>query len=64
MPKKCLFIIHVLVICQICPPSFARLKIGVGRADCTGPAAEVTFVRITTYLTYKNKVHIDDFFLN
>ncbi|KAJ3641677.1 hypothetical protein Zmor_028161 [Zophobas morio] len=44
MPKKCLFIIHVLIICQICPPSFARLKIGVGRADCTGPAAEVTFM--------------------
>lgn len=52
MRKK--FVLLIVVINSLTLSS-ALYKIGVGIADCTGPAAEVTFVRSLPVLEKKYK---------
>lgn len=45
-------LLHITILLAVCTYIDAAYKVGVGRADCTGPSVEITFVS-TFLLKYK-----------
>ncbi|KAG5893006.1 hypothetical protein JTB14_037199 [Gonioctena quinquepunctata] len=44
MKENSALISLALIVCSVVSMTHAAYKIGVGRADCTGPSAEITFM--------------------
>jgi hypothetical protein len=51
MPNQCVWVKVLVILLAVVSATWGQYRVGVGRADCTGPAAEIAFVSISYFLS-------------
>jgi hypothetical protein len=49
MINKCVWVKVLVILLAAVSSTWGQYRVGVGRADCTGPAAEIAFVSIISF---------------